>query len=436
MNSPTDESDACEKDRMKPTSMNIAAVPMYERICEDLRGRVSRGDWKPGEKLPGRTRLATEYGVDLSTLQRAITALLTDGLLIADSRRGTFVPMDIEMQAEPATAPAEKQAQQAQGQGMVGVVARVYPAPIGRPSSGRFWLPAIQSIETKLSFHGYTVQLFNLVEAGGMRTIADMTQAALDQGAAGVVLVGVEEDDPALPEVVDMLQETGTPAVLVSDTELEYEIEQVFFDHKRLGFLAAKQFLLAGHNSIVFVATHAVNWIDSRADGARNAFRQFGLGEENLVVIPRNLPTGSSHDPDFEQAGYDAARDLLAGKTRFTAVIAANDLVAYGFIRAAKERGLQSGIDYSIIGFDDDDLSRLVSLSTFHPPLTGMGEEASRILSAALQGGEPRVHIELWPSFIARGSTAPQPGRTPRVLRHHHPAGKRHTATEAATAHR
>ena len=49
--------------------------------------------------LPSRQSLAREYSVDLSTVQRAVSEMLTDGTLRADSGRGTFVARDLTLEA-------------------------------------------------------------------------------------------------------------------------------------------------------------------------------------------------------------------------------------------------------------------------------------------------------------------------------------------------
>ena len=63
----------------------------YQRIAADLRAQIRAGRWLPGALLPSRRRLAQEYGVELGTLQQAISGLLADGTLKALPRQGTVV---------------------------------------------------------------------------------------------------------------------------------------------------------------------------------------------------------------------------------------------------------------------------------------------------------------------------------------------------------
>ena len=63
--------------------------------------------------------------------------------------------------------------------------------------------------------------------------------------------------------------------------------------------------------------------------------------------------------------GYQAARRLLAEGRSFTALVAANDSMALGAIRALHEAGLAVPQDVSVVGFDD-----IPEAAYFTPPLT------------------------------------------------------------------
>jgi DNA-binding LacI/PurR family transcriptional regulator len=63
--------------------------------------------------------------------------------------------------------------------------------------------------------------------------------------------------------------------------------------------------------------------------------------------------------------GYQATRRLLESGHSFTAVIAANDSMAFGALRALYEAGLDVPTQVSVIGFDD-----IPEAAYFTPPLT------------------------------------------------------------------
>ncbi|MDH6129655.1 GntR family transcriptional regulator [Kitasatospora sp. GP82] len=70
--------------------------PAYLPIADDLRRRINQGEWKPGERLPSRAKLAEEYGAHPFALQRAQELLIAEGLLEGRSGSGTFVRLPTE----------------------------------------------------------------------------------------------------------------------------------------------------------------------------------------------------------------------------------------------------------------------------------------------------------------------------------------------------
>jgi LacI family transcriptional regulator len=108
-----------------------------------------------------------------------------------------------------------------------------------------------------------------------------------------------------------------------------------------------------------------------------------------------------------------AAERLLALKRRPTAVFAANDDMAAGVIRVARERNIKLPEELSICGFDDTPMSNQIfpALTTVRQPTRDMGRMATLALLAAMQhpksGGMTRVPYTL--QF--RRSTGPVPGK-------------------------
>ncbi|GAA5011383.1 GntR family transcriptional regulator [Kitasatospora paranensis] len=65
--------------------------PPYLRISDDLRRRITEGEWRIGERLPSRAQLAAAYGVGANVLQRAQELLISEGLLEGRAGSGTYV---------------------------------------------------------------------------------------------------------------------------------------------------------------------------------------------------------------------------------------------------------------------------------------------------------------------------------------------------------
>src|SRR5690242_20471586 len=67
-----------------------AAEFPHRQIAAQLRARIHRGDWGPGERLPSIPSIAAHYGVAKQTVQRTIDQLRVEGLLITRPGSGTY----------------------------------------------------------------------------------------------------------------------------------------------------------------------------------------------------------------------------------------------------------------------------------------------------------------------------------------------------------
>lgn len=169
--------------------------------------------------------------------------------------------------------------------------------------------------------------------------------------------------------------------------------------------------------------------------GVRLAVRHLaGLGHRRILHVagPQETSTGLVRRREFEsacaalkvggdvrqaaaftqEAGLAVARAALAEEPP-TAILAANDLMAIGCLRAAVEAGVRVPRDLSVVGYDDMAMADLL-----HPPLTTvrvpqyrMGLEAARLIVAATDPGGHLAHrrIQVPTSLVVRGSTAPAP---------------------------
>jgi DNA-binding GntR family transcriptional regulator len=67
------------------------AGPAYLKVAAAIREAIATGELKPGEQLPAGPKLATDFGVALMTVRRAIDTLRSEGLLRSSHGVGVFV---------------------------------------------------------------------------------------------------------------------------------------------------------------------------------------------------------------------------------------------------------------------------------------------------------------------------------------------------------
>jgi LacI family transcriptional regulator len=117
--------------------------------------------------------------------------------------------------------------------------------------------------------------------------------------------------------------------------------------------------------------------------------------------------------PDLQPsilAGYRAMQKLLAQGPRPTAMIATNDLVAYGMMEALETAGVSVPRQISVLGFDD------LGQDT-HPPVTTIRTDSAEVgrlavrslLSQIEDGAASQGRIAVPTELVIRTSTAPPP---------------------------
>ena len=64
--------------------------PVHVSIRDDLRMRITAGEWAAGDRLPSETELSARYGVARMTIRQAIGALAGEGVVVRRQGLGTF----------------------------------------------------------------------------------------------------------------------------------------------------------------------------------------------------------------------------------------------------------------------------------------------------------------------------------------------------------
>ena len=68
--------------------------PVYQQIMAAIRGAILTGELPPGKKVPSVRDLAAQAQVNPNTMQRALTELEREGLLVSGGTSGRTVTQD------------------------------------------------------------------------------------------------------------------------------------------------------------------------------------------------------------------------------------------------------------------------------------------------------------------------------------------------------
>jgi len=188
-------------------------------------------------------------------------------------------------------------------------------------------------------------------------------------------------------ELDDIIDKSSVPIMVINRELKRNRANAVFVDNLLCSADMVNHLLQKGHRRIAFIGGPPSSPTGhQRLRGYRQTLESAGIDvDENLIVY------GSFST----ESGYQAGLELLSKNTPFTCVLAANDDMAIGAIKAFSEKGISVPGQISVAGFDDANIGRYFtpSLTTVHIPMDEMIRDALRLLlSPAEERGAPAVH--------------------------------------------
>lgn len=222
----------------------------------------------------------------------------------------------------------------------------------------------------------------------------------IEQRVDGLILVGAERSH----ELYEKMQSHNIPFVIIWKLARGSGLPSVSFDNHKASAIAVDHLVDLGHRRIALI--HGRTEITDRGRGRREGFEQRmkerGLGVDHDLIRESYL--------EFEEA-QSAMRKLLMVKEPPTAVLAANDVLAIGAMKACQEAGLVVPEDISIVGCDSMSFGRYTTppLTTIKIPVEEMGKRAVREIINVINDQPPAHAVELPLELLVRGSTGPAP---------------------------
>jgi LacI family transcriptional regulator, galactose operon repressor len=211
-------------------------------------------------------------------------------------------------------------------------------------------------------------------------------------------------------DVLGDLEKSSIPTVMIGRELDGGSISSVIVDNEAGGHIAIEHLYEFGHRQIAFIrGPKTLGDSAPRWRGVRSFAKAHGLELDQRLIM--DLP--ESRDPlSSFQSGYKFTEVLLRSKVPFTAIMAFDDLSAFGVIRALHSAGLNVPKDCSVIGFDDIAAADLYSppLTTVRQPLEAMGQLAATIaldgVNAVLEKRKVEAgHRKIGPELAVREST-------------------------------
>ena len=320
-------------------------------LRQRIAGGLQRGAMQPGDRLPPTRELSADLAADPRVVSAAYRTLADEGLVEIRPRAGVFV--------------ADSQSCGRDGCHWYGTF-----TPDGAPQDG----------------------------ASGVRRRDFRTrgEGALRARIAGVMRLPV------------LLRRRGAPTEIGGVARLDRRTKNLT---KRLG---PGEIAIIHHGDLDRVSAEAL--VEAGAAAVVNAVSSVSGRYPNLgpgILLEAGIPFDAGLvgvGRYQEDASRELAHELLSQVDRPTAIFAANDLSAIAVLSVAHDLGIAVPAELSVIGFDDiPEASRHVpALSTVRQPMQRLGEVATRLLLALMNGETPeQTHVRLPTRLVPRATTAP-----------------------------
>lgn len=232
------------------------------------------------------------------------------------------------------------------------------------------------------------------------RSASDHARLLRSQRLDGVIYLSGTGTQPAL--VVE-LAESG-PVVLVDERIPGFDMPAVVSDGRRGARDVAAYVLDQGHERVAIIGGPDQLWTSGqRLAGFREAIAAKGLDPDAAPLVLGDYR---------QESGAALAAEVLGGPaaTRPTALLCANDLMAFGALEYCRAHGIRVPEDLSLTGFDDVPIASLITprLTTVRQPARDMGYRAATLLFDLLEHEAPSAVDPPFPATLQiRDSVAP-----------------------------
>jgi len=277
-----------------------------------------------------------------------------------------------------------------------GMVAVVIPRTTSHVFSDYYFSEAISGIGDVLAGRGYRM----LIEMANEAFIHERAHHKLFREGQidGMLIIGALKTDTYILEIAQRF-----PVVLVNSV-LD-DIPSVSADNYQGMLLMVDYLASLGHRRIGYIGGLDITTVGAeRTRGFREGLVAAGLPGDDRLVAWGNFS---------EESGLAAGRQLIAQEPRPTAIVAANDMMAIGVLRAAEEAGITVPGQLTLVGADDISLASYVRprLTTLRQPMYDIGRSATELLLVLSgDGGEAtELHTCMSTELVIRESSAPAP---------------------------
>lgn len=222
-----------------------------------------------------------------------------------------------------------------------------------------YYATIIQSIESQARKYGYHTAIFTTY--WDLEDERYLIEKAINDLPAGLIFTMI----PQQPQLATKLNK-HLPVIAIGDRRNDLEIGTVDINNYNAGRLAAQHLLSLGHKHVAYISSTLNQHHSSRVrrcQGLQETYTKL-CPEGSVTIYTQEVAIDVERENiDLEfNIGYNLTKECLKQSPHITALIAINDMVAYGILSAVKDAGLSVPEDISVCGFDNIYPSKFANL--------------------------------------------------------------------------
>lgn len=211
----------------------------------------------------------------------------------------------------------------------------------------------------------------------------------------GIIVIGMYPND-----FYQQMKKTQIPIVLIDSYCNDHYYHNIRIDDAYGSYLATRYMLENGHRHIAFFSGQLKEngVMKKRLLGYQQALEEFEVPYQKEYVFEGQIDYNS---------GIALSNQLMESGLPATGIVAAADILAIGAIKGLFEAGKRVPEAYSIIGFDDAEISQYLTpgLTTIRQQISMKGQKAVELLLKHIQDPTLPKQEEILPlQLVVRGS--------------------------------
>ena len=369
----------------------MSVQPKYRIIYDELTREIASGTLAAGERLPTEQCLADRFGVARQTVLKALDAMKHEGVITSERGRGTFVAITHGYRRTGGSGDRQ----------LAFICSNL------EDSLGHRVLLGVERAARRIGCALVTCNTRNDSERE-----AEYLRRARNTGVDGIVLLPYlrRPNSDLISRVAESI-----PLVCADNAPPGVTVPLVTTDNQRSMYEAVCRLIDSGHRRIGFILStmeylERSGSVGERYRGYRRALEDRGIEfrPEYVAELGATLADARPRDIGLELYGYPAMHRLMSCPEPPTAVVLLWDELAPGALAAIRDGRRRAPEDFSLLGFNDDELCTLVTpkLSSVRQPAEELGETAVRLLEGLIGGVVPPPVTRLPNKLILRDSIA------------------------------